>query len=554
MRRALFSRSRRMLVLLAAVGLAASVAGGLASASGAGSVVLPLPGLSPTTKVVRIDGKKVLLVVDLRVTHIESGAKLLVSCGCERVAGPIRKSRTATTKTFREVNWVLAPGHAINVSVTKPPAVGRYMVLVSNPRTRRLVFRVAGCLAATNAHEQCPIGVHSPGPGTPVTTTTPTGAAPTGTTPTGTGPTGPTGASASTGSTSVTGGDTSRAVQISVGEYASCAVLSTGGVDCWGAYLGDGVNPSATPVAMPGISGAVAVGADGNSSCALLASDSIDCWGVGDYGQLGDGSGGTTLLPSTVSGITNAAALAPGVYYSPCALLSSGGVDCWGLNADGQLGDGTTTGPQTCPGLNLACSTTPVGVSGITNAIAVADGYDSACALLSGGNVACWGDNVYGELGDGTTVSSATPVSVSGISTAIAIAAGSGFACALLSGGTVDCWGNGSPLPSSVGGINKATALAVGSGVACAVLANGGIDCWGDNENGQYGNGTTTASVTPVAVSGIADARAVAIGVFASCALLSTGDIDCWGDNHNAQLGNGTTINSTTPVPVTGFP
>jgi Regulator of chromosome condensation (RCC1) repeat len=189
-----------------------------------------------------------------------------------------------------------------------------------------------------------------------------------------------------------------------------------------------------------------------------------------------------------------------------CALMSSGGVDCWGENYFGEV----------YPESSEKKITTPVAVKGVTNAIEVAAGGSHVCALLSGGSIECWGDNQRGELGIGYTSRSSTPVRVIGITNAIAITAGDADTCALLSGGT--------------------------------------IDCWGENVYGELGNGTTTNSSTPVAASGITTATGVAAGEAHSCARLIGGGVDCWGDNIDGQLGNGTTNNSTTPVAVSGIP
>ena len=250
---------------------------------------------------------------------------------------------------------------------------------------------------------------------------------------------------------------------------------------------------------------------------------------------------------STVTS-TEAAVLAVAAGRHTCALLSGGAIKCWGKNNFGQLGDGTTT----------SNSSTPVDVSGITTATSIGVGGFHTCALLSDGEIKCWGHNNFGQLGDGTTTGSITPVDVSGITTATSIALGTERSCALLSGGAIKCWGErglvGST-PVDVSGITTATSIALGStnSHSCALLSGGAIKCWGFNSFGQLGDRTTTDSATPVDVSGITTATSIALGIWHSCALLSGGTIKCWGFNKRGQLGDGTTTDSATPVDVIGF-
>ncbi len=166
-------------------------------------------------------------------------------------------------------------------------------------------------------------------------------------------------------------------------------------------------------MAVSGITNATAITADQQGVCALLATGEVDCWGSNSYGELGSGSPDTySSAPVPVSGITNTTAISAGGTTAG-ALLATGGVDCWGENANGQLGNGTTTGPDSCD-YTPSCSRVPISVSTVPTATGVAVGGSTACALPSTGGIDCWGWNGEGQLGDGTTTGSSTPAAVVG--------------------------------------------------------------------------------------------------------------------------------------------
>lgn len=196
----------------------------------------------------------------------------------------------------------------------------------------------------------------------------------------------------------------------------------------------------------------------------------------------------------------------------------------------------------------------------------LAASQEDTCAVLGSGAVNCWGGNVYGELGVGSTGGhSAVPVQVDGIGSAVAVTLGdwpgpnvyaAGYACALLADGSVECWGynehgelgdgtsgEGSSVPVSVEGLGTTTELAASDGMTyvsnagepphtCALEDDHKVFCWGSGGNGQLGDGHFGIgwhSATPVEVQGLSDATAIATGATFSCALLSDATVSCWG-------------------------
>jgi len=355
-------------------------------------------------------------------------------------------------------------------------------------------------------------------------------------------------------------GLTSGVQAIAAGGNHTCALVS-GGVRCWGSnghgQLGDNGSPadSPLPVQVQGLtSGVQAIAAGSDHTCAL-ASGGVQCWGSNGHGQLGNGGSPTdSPVPVQVQGLTyGVQAVAAGGAHT-CALVN-GGVQCWGSNGNGQLGnDGTPTD-----------SPVPVQVQELTRGVqALAAGFYHSCALANGG-VQCWGYNGAGQLGNGAVADSHVPVQVTGLSSGVqAIAAGYEHTCALVNG-AVKCWGsnsngqlgNGSTadshVPVQVTGLTSGVqAIAAGYYHTCA-LVNGGVLCWGQSTFGQVGDGSTTDRHTPVQVQGLTSgAEAVAAGFYHSCAVVN-GGAQCWGYNNDGQLGNGSKTDSHAPVQVQGL-
>jgi alpha-tubulin suppressor-like RCC1 family protein len=249
--------------------------------------------------------------------------------------------------------------------------------------------------------------------------------------------------------------------------------------------------------------------------------------------------------------------------------VQNGGARCWGVNGDGELGDGTTTN-----------SNVPVTVKSLPGKLAqVAAGFGHACALLLDGSMECWGNNQYGQLGNGSTSNSSTPVTVTGLAGSVTqIAVGASYTCALLSTGGVQCWGLGaegelgngnsgsgyqSSSPVSVTGLTSGVSIAASGSATCAAQSDGSVWCWGNNLAGQLGQGpgsvgTPSFSATPLSVPGFISNGTVGISTStggSACALNASQQAFCWGDDSFGELGdNDPSLTDTgTPTAVQGL-
>jgi alpha-tubulin suppressor-like RCC1 family protein len=351
-----------------------------------------------------------------------------------------------------------------------------------------------------------------------------------------------------------------RDVRISTKVGISAGILFgmlTGGCGGAPAAVGDGgssdvspstpgVKPDATTDAKPDaavsevassttLTGIVALSAGDSFTCALLDSGAIYCWGVNDEGQLGDGKVVASGVygqqkASRVVGIGSATSLASGRNHS-CASLGDGTVSCWGgANDRGQLGTAAPT-PGGAP--------TPLSVASLTDVRRVFVSDETSCAQKNDGAFLCWGAVTDGK---GT----ATP-SLSGITGTVVDFAGRfpGSGYAAIEGGTVTCWAEDKPFSTRDGCgtfvapaaftrlSGKVTQMTGDHGATCAVIDTGAVECWGLNTFAMLGDpsiprGSTVTEYGPQPVATLAGAKGISGSNGTMCAL-ADGGVSCWG-------------------------
>ncbi len=354
---------------------------------------------------------------------------------------------------------------------------------------------------------------------------------------------------------------------VAMKERLTCALTEQGGVLCWGrnefGQLGDGTKEDrSAPVPVRGLNkGVKAIAVGGAHTCALTEPGGVLCWGSNRVGQLGDGTKEHRSAPVPVRGLDKGVkAIAVGRSYT-CALTEQSGVLCWGNNWYGQLGDGTTenrSAPVPVRGLDK-------GVKAIALSDTIADSH--ACALTEQGSVLCWGRNAYGQLGDGSTQDAYEPIKVKDLTADVsAIVVAESYNCALTAQGTAYCWGlndHGQLGAGSIGsrlaavdarGLDKGVkAIAAGDSHTCALTKQGGVSCVGTHWQTVQERFLYALPKVLMRAVGSSKFKAIASGGDHTCALTEQSSVVCAGDNFYGQLGDGTFTPRTNSAKVTAY-
>jgi uncharacterized protein YjdB len=360
-------------------------------------------------------------------------------------------------------------------------------------------------------------------------------------------------------------------VRLSSGSGFSCGLTVDGTAYCWGqngaGQLGDGTSINRlTPVKVATELKFVAIASGTTHTCAIAVGSMVYCWGANSAGQLGIVTAGSnSQVPVAVAGGYTFVSVAPG-QYNTCATTATREVYCWGriLYWDDyyQSVYGFGAKPPTLIGTGMVavvsgmdgnyCSVDPAGlgycwvleyhsfngpvapiihgpVSSIISFTTLRMGLGHVCGISSSGPTYCWGENRYGQLGDGTTTDRSAPTQVAGGLSFESLAAGgsyevdddaqksykAGFSCGLTTAGKAYCWGSnrfgelgvGSATtifttPQAVSGSAAYTGLRAGASHVCGLAVGGAAYCWGSNNTGQFGDGTTTSSRVPTLLFG----------------------------------------------------
>jgi alpha-tubulin suppressor-like RCC1 family protein len=408
----------------------------------------------------------------------------------------------------------------------------------------------------------------------------------------------------------VGGGSTSisreRIGYLSAGDTHTCVVLVDNSVKCFGlgsegqlgnestSKIGDGIgasvaSSSAISLGLGRSARAIATGT--SHTCALLDNMTVKCWGYGAVGAIGSESTASRgdnseemddELPAIDLGSERTATMiAVGSNHS-CALLDDATVKCWGRSNSGQLGYNDTATRGDGPG-EMGDALPAISFAAGRTATAIAAGANHTCAVLDNAQVVCWGDNEYGQLGQGNMINIGDALNATIVATptinmgtgrsVVAISAGNLHTCALLDNATVKCWGSAGNgrlgtgatndlgddpaemgdalLPISLGTDASAISVTAGGSHTCVLLNTAAVKCFGNGADGKLGYenqndlgdgpGEMGDALATVSLGTGRTVLAVSAGLAHTCAMLDNASVKCWGNGGSGRRGSGNT-------------
>jgi alpha-tubulin suppressor-like RCC1 family protein len=354
--------------------------------------------------------------------------------------------------------------------------------------------------------------------------------------------------------------------QVSGGYESTCGVTTDNRAYCWGyngqGQLGDGTTTHRfAPVAVSGGLRFRQISAGFAASCGVTTDFRAYCWGSNDRGELGDGTTTGRLTPVPVAGGHQFRQVETNLEHTCGVSYPDNRVYCWGWNADGQLGNGTRTGPEAC--YYGPCSTKPFPVTSTLTFRQVTTGWYHSCGVTTDNRAFCWGLNKYGQLGDSTAqFRRVKPSRVAGSHPFRQVDAGAVHTCAVTTDYQAFCWGNGNSgqvgngktylsfWPKAVAGGLSFRRVTAGVSHTCGETTLNRGYCWGSG--GRLGDGTETTRLKPVAVAGGLYFSQLSAGGSQTCGRTPAAVAYCWGFGFWGELGDGKGSKSSTPVRVAG--
>ncbi len=346
--------------------------------------------------------------------------------------------------------------------------------------------------------------------------------------------------------------------QMSGGYHFTCGLTTDHRAYCWGfndtGALGDGTHTHRhTPTAVAGGLSFRQISAGAISACGVTMDFRAFCWGANDNGLLGDGTTTYRTTPVAVAGGHRFRQVETNWKHTCGVSYPDDRVYCWGENLDGELGDGTRTRRLK-----------PTLVASTLRFRRVSAGWSHSCGVTADDRMFCWGLNSLGQIGDSSTAARRLkPARVGRTRDWHDVDAGGFHTCAVTTADRAYCWGNGTKgelgtgqqavsfWPRAVAGGLRFHRVSAGYTHTCGESTGDRSYCWGDGSLGQSGAGFIVDNpLTPIAVVGGHAFKQVSTGSTHTCGRTIAGVAYCWGYNAYGQLGDGTIIDRLAPVPV----